>query len=1062
MKRLIIILIYAFILIGLAFAQTKQDPFHGHYKLGSSSEIALFLKTSPQNNQFLKHQIFRYFSGSGKYYMDSAASGIYTGNLSPDFSGQDTPPYYFRAVSGDFTGSGLDNIAAAWIANDSSIQIVVPKINKGNLAWNDQNAISIPYGDLAPFNMNNYDPVRFDLIKGYFNSSPDPQFALAFWNKDGKIEIRIYGVDPNTLMPEQQAKLVTDVYMDPAADNTGNYGIAAGDFNGEGIDEIVLADAESTVINTEVYQVVSNSGNMSLELKSKNNSFKAPGTPAHLRVGCGSFLNNTLDQFVVDFNYVNQTFQYVDYLLPASVDTSLGSININPGNLEKVTAVEAASSRQISFVSGDLNNDGRDEILANANSKTTLYTVDNTLHLHKVLSLINSSTPIIADLDASSADSIWTPEVISTFPTYAINYNTGTTYTYFYINVFEPLTDQSGNITSLQKRATFLADSARNNSEDYHWTITAGAYDGKNIRLGTPKHYRAANIIQPLVILNAPPTHFDVFNDSTFDVNNMYNGNGSSDFFSRYYTKSQSDIQFQSEIHSDWTVGATVTGGFKIPVVNTGVKIKLESDYGKKFSKVINSSHTYSVSDNITATLDDRIYATIVDYDIWEYPIIADDSVEGYTLTVVPGTVTKSWFPSKSPEANEYIPNHEVGNILSYTEIANPSDNPALKSAIKWSASDAIVLDRSSGSTFDWALETKTKTDTQTTNEVDWHIGASASFDVPFKYIPNVELRGDYSHTSISTRTNQVTFTNGLNVHLGPVSSGLGTDYYRVTPYAYWSKNGSLVLDYAVKPDAAGINEPETFWQQRYGHKSDPALILPWRLDNYKGANEPVDQLQETKDIIFNPDNPKSGDTVNIQARIHNFSLINTPGLVNARFYLGDPSKGGTLIQSVNGTTTFHTTDIIPARGSSIISFDWKLRDNAPAYPRIYVVIDPDNKIDEIHKTNDIGWKVLQYSNGTTGVRNNITVVNDFKLNQNYPNPFNPTTTIRYTIPQTRFVTLKVYDILGRLVKTLVNENELPGTHEVRFNGSGISSGVYFYRLEAGEYVATKKFVLLK
>jgi hypothetical protein len=290
----------------------------------------------------------------------------------------------------------------------------------------------------------------------------------------------------------------------------------------------------------------------------------------------------------------------------------------------------------------------------------------------------------------------------------------------------------------------------------------------------------------------------------------------------------------------------------------------------------------------------------------------------------------------------------------------------------------------------------------------------------------------------------------------------LGTDYYRVTPYAYWSKSGALVLDYAVRPDAAGINEPETFWQLRYGHKSDPALILPWRLDNYKGANESADQLQETKEIIFNPDNPKPGDTVNIQVRIHNFSLINTPGQVNARFYVGNPSSGGTLIKSVNGTTTFHTADYIPARGNSIISFDWKLPGNTPAYPRIYVVIDPDNKIDEIHKTNDIGWKVLQYTQGTTGIQNKSTVVSNFKLSQNYPNPFNPTTTIQYEIPNSGLVTLKVYDILGREVKTLVNQHKNSGSYEVNFNAGNFSSGVYFYRLQAGNFIQTKKMILLK
>ena len=1064
MKTLYSSFVISILLWGNLFSQTqtKQDPFHGHYNLGSSSEIGLFLETTPKDSAVLKHQIYRYYSGSGQYYMDSATSGIYSGTLGADFALQEVPPYYFGAVSGDFTGSGLDNIVAAWIANDSSIKIVIPKINKDNLSWKDESVLSIPYTELEPFGGSNNAPVRFDLIKGYFESTPNAEFAIAFWNKNGNIEIRIYDVDPNTLMPVQKADLITDVNMDPTAEYSGEYSIAAGDFNGNGRDEIVLAASENSHIMAEVYEILNNDGKLSIVPKVKNNNLREGFSPSRLQVTCGRFKNNTLDQFVINYTYYSLTFQYSDYLLPASVDTSLNSIKFDPKNIEQVFIMEVPNSYDISVTSGDLNNDGRDEILADGNKAITVYTIDDTLHLHKGVSITGYTTPIIADLDASAADSIWTPEVICTSSAYGYNLTTHQNTSIFHINVFEPIFDQSGNIISLQNRASIPADFSSNVYGGYHWAITAGAYDGKNIRLGTPKYFSATNIIQPLVILNAPPTHFDVFNDTTFDVNNMYDGNGTSDFFSQYYTKSQTEIQFESEVHSDWTVGATVTGGFKIPKVNVGVKIKLTADYGNKFSKKTTSSHTYTVSDNITSTLDDRLYATIADYDIWEYPILADDSIKGYTLTIIPGSLTKAWFPSKSPEANDYIPNHEVGNILSYAEINQPSDNSALKTAIQWSASDAIVLDRSTGSSYDWSLENQSQTETQTTNEVDWHVGVSASFDIPFKFIPDLELHGDYSHTSISTRTNKVTYTSGLSVHLGPVNPALGEDYYRVTPYAYWSKSGALVLDYAIRPDAAGTNQPETWWQQRYGHKSDPALILPWRLDNYKGANEQADQLQETKDIIFNPDNPKPGDTVNIQARIHNFSLINTPGQVEAKFYMGDPSNGGTLIQSVDGTTLFHTLDYIPARGNSIINFDWKLPADAPFYPRIYVVIDPNNKTDEIHKTNDVGWKVLSYSGGTTGIKNENITINTYKLSQNYPNPFNPTTTIEYSIPQSRFVSLKVYDILGREVKTLVHQQELPGTYKVQFNGSELASGVYFYRIEAGEFVSTKKFILLK
>ncbi len=89
-------------------------------------------------------------------------------------------------------------------------------------------------------------------------------------------------------------------------------------------------------------------------------------------------------------------------------------------------------------------------------------------------------------------------------------------------------------------------------------------------------------------------------------------------------------------------------------------------------------------------------------------------------------------------------------------------------------------------------------------------------------------------------------------------------------------------------------------------------------------------------------------------------------------------------------------------------------------------------------------------------------VVSKYSLNQNYPNPFNPTTTIEFSIPNAEKVTLKVYDILGKQIASLVNEEKPAGSYSVQFNASRLASGVYFYRIEAGKFLQTKKLILLK
>ncbi len=119
-------------------------------------------------------------------------------------------------------------------------------------------------------------------------------------------------------------------------------------------------------------------------------------------------------------------------------------------------------------------------------------------------------------------------------------------------------------------------------------------------------------------------------------------------------------------------------------------------------------------------------------------------------------------------------------------------------------------------------------------------------------------------------------------------------------------------------------------------------------------------------------------------------------------------------------------------------------------------------KVVDNHANSDTQTFTLHISNTITSVRENNILPSEFSLYQNYPNPFNPSTTINYEIPKQSFVKLKIYDILGREVKTLVNEEKSAGNYKVTFDASGLASGIYFYRMQAGSFVETKKLILLK
>jgi hypothetical protein len=112
--------------------------------------------------------------------------------------------------------------------------------------------------------------------------------------------------------------------------------------------------------------------------------------------------------------------------------------------------------------------------------------------------------------------------------------------------------------------------------------------------------------------------------------------------------------------------------------------------------------------------------------------------------------------------------------------------------------------------------------------------------------------------------------------------------------------------------------------------------------------------------------------------------------------------------------------------------------------------------------TNGVMVEIQNGNVKSVMIRKEAAVPTEFSLQQNYPNPFNPTTTIRYGLPYKSAVQLTVYNTLGQEVAILQNEEQEAGYHEVKFDASGLSSGVYYCRMQAGSFVQAKKVLLLK
>ena len=206
----------------------------------------------------------------------------------------------------------------------------------------------------------------------------------------------------------------------------------------------------------------------------------------------------------------------------------------------------------------------------------------------------------------------------------------------------------------------------------------------------------------------------------------------------------------------------------------------------------------------------------------------------------------------------------------------------------------------------------------------------------------------------------------------------------------------------------------------------------------------------------------------------YNDQWLITPQLTNIQpndslmFYLRKFGnyKDNLIIRISTTTNTVSAMTIIvdslglAASDSGWVSYGYNIGSLVPASSNIYIGFRQwvtNSSVDGASFSLD-----LVTVTSLTGVGNNNQIINSYNLSQNYPNPFNPTTKINFSIPKSGLVTLKVYNVLGKEVASLVNEVKNAGSYAVDFDGSELTSGTYFYRIEAGDFTDVKKMILLK
>ena len=237
----------------------------------------------------------------------------------------------------------------------------------------------------------------------------------------------------------------------------------------------------------------------------------------------------------------------------------------------------------------------------------------------------------------------------------------------------------------------------------------------------------------------------------------------------------------------------------------------------------------------------------------------------------------------------------------------------------------------------------------------------------------------------------------------------------------------------------------KTVWSLDIADTSNQSILTaPGRIVSFG-----VDQSSELYVLTFNPDNiymffdPLPVELVSFVGEYRNDQVkLSWETATETMNY-------GFEVERTVNSNTWNNIAFIPGNGNS----------NSPKY---YNYTDAD-----LISTGVFKYRLKQIDNdGTYDYSNEISIIvsiqNNFSLSQNYPNPFNPNTTIYYSVPVNAFVKINIYGVLGNEVAILIDEEKFEGRYELEFNANGLTSGIYFYRMQANEYIDVKKMIITK
>jgi hypothetical protein len=317
-------------------------------------------------------------------------------------------------------------------------------------------------------------------------------------------------------------------------------------------------------------------------------------------------------------------------------------------------------------------------------------------------------------------------------------------------------------------------------------------------------------------------------------------------------------------------------------------------------------------------------------------------------------------------------------------------------------------------------------------------------------------------------------YKNGVYYNSFPQSGIdlIGPGPFKVGGYGNGSSNslnpGGRIDEFRIYSRALSSNEISVTWNIELGSWLPPNAVCKF------GINKPIPDPGVLYDTINVSGLPSSACISSVMLRIDTLIHPNDGDLI---FRLTHGNTTVTVINRAgNSGSNFLETNVsdtnvcyIGSNGCNIAPFAGSYR-VSPGDSLARFKFQNPNGLWILAITDTVAgnagvlksWCIVPNFFICTGISGNPLIPKDFSLDQNYPNPFNPSTRINYSIPKASYVTIKVYDILGNLVKELVNEHKEAGNYGISFDGSNLASGVYYYRMDAGAFTSVKKMSMIK